>query len=127
MSTRLTLIAAVALLAATGCQDRNDTNQQPSTPAADSSPSAAGGTSPSNAAGVDRGQQQAQNDQGSNTAANGNGTMPSFVDLDMQHRGYLTEADVASNPGIAQRFKACDQDADGHLTKAEFDACKPNP
>jgi len=126
MNTRLGLVAAATLVAATACHDRTNPNEQPSTPVVDASPAAPGGTSPSNAAGVDRGQQQ-QNDQAQNTAANGNGTMPSFLDLDMQHRGYLTEADVASNPNVSQRFKACDLDADGRLTKAEFDQCKPNP
>jgi|GEM_PF-6754885 len=128
MNLRILCVMATLCMAASGCHDRtNPGEQQPRPAGTTATPGSPAGTSPGNAAGVDRGQQQAPASQPGNIAANGHGTKPSFEELDVTHRGFLTEADVAADPLVAQRFKACDADADGHLTKAEFDACKPAP
>jgi len=121
-------MAITAAFAAAACQQRTNPGEQQPTPAdGDASPSAPGGTAPNNAAGSDRGQQQSRNGQTSNAAAGAHGAMPTFEELDVSHHGYLTETEAAANPVVGPRFKACDTDSDGHLTKAEFDACKPAP
>jgi hypothetical protein len=52
---------------------------------------------------------------------------PDFERLDVNHVGYLTTADVTAEPTLLARFKDCDADGDGKLTRAEYDACSAKP
>jgi len=45
-----------------------------------------------------------------------------FQQLDRNQKGFLTRADVAGTPAIAQRFDKFDANRDGKLDRAEFAA-----
>jgi hypothetical protein len=45
-----------------------------------------------------------------------------FHSLDRNNKGYLTRADVSSQPAIVQRFAQYDGDKDGKLNRGEFAA-----
>ena len=46
-----------------------------------------------------------------------------FDSMDTNHRGYLTPTDVASNKQLTHRFKNCDTNHDGQLSRDEYNAC----
>jgi Ca2+-binding EF-hand superfamily protein len=45
-----------------------------------------------------------------------------FQQLDKDQKGFLTPADVANTPSIAQRFTKFDANKDGKLDRSEFAA-----
>jgi hypothetical protein len=46
-----------------------------------------------------------------------------FTTLDPNNKGYLSEANVSSNPYLAKNFQTCDTNHDGRLTQAEVSMC----
>jgi Ca2+-binding EF-hand superfamily protein len=46
-----------------------------------------------------------------------------FTTLDPNKKGYLSEANVASNHFLAGHFQLCDSNHDGRLTSAEVSLC----
>jgi len=60
---------------------------------------------------------------GSGGSANTNGTGQLFSTLDQSRKGYLNQADVASNQFLTGHFQQCDSNGDGRLTQDEVGAC----
>lgn len=48
-----------------------------------------------------------------------------FADLKGHEKGYLTLEDVEPNSWLAGNFARCDENKDGRLVEAEYDACQP--
>ena len=46
-----------------------------------------------------------------------------FDSLDTNRRGYLMPSDVKSNKQLTDKFKSCDANHDGQLSRAEYNAC----
>ena len=46
-----------------------------------------------------------------------------FDTMDTNHHGYLMASDVKSNKHLSQRFKSCDMNHDGQLSRDEYNAC----
>ncbi len=46
-----------------------------------------------------------------------------FDSMDANRHGYLTPSDVASNSQLNHRFKSCDTNHDGQLSRDEYNAC----
>ncbi|HZP67767.1 MAG TPA: EF-hand domain-containing protein [Rudaea sp.] len=59
------------------------------------------------------------------SAANAGNTRQMFASLDRNHRGYLTQDDVATNSYLSTNFSRCDTNGDGRLTMSEIQACMP--
>jgi hypothetical protein len=63
---------------------------------------------------------------GNNLVGDNKGQMQNsvtFEQLDQGKKGFLLPADVKSNQALAGKFKGCDSDHDGKLSKDEFGAC----
>ena len=52
-----------------------------------------------------------------------NGTSQVFGALDQSHKGYLNQADVASNQFLSGHFQQCDRNHDGMLSQDEVGSC----
>jgi len=48
-----------------------------------------------------------------------------FAQLDRSRKGYLSQADVASNQYLSANFKKCDVNNDGRLSESEVAVCMP--
>ncbi|HZP66625.1 MAG TPA: hypothetical protein VFB32_09970 [Rudaea sp.] len=55
-----------------------------------------------------------------------NAATQAFTTLDTARKGYLSEADVASNRFLSANFQKCDTNSDGRLTQAEVSLCMQN-
>lgn len=50
------------------------------------------------------------------------GALPDFKAIDTKNHGYVLASDV-NNPWLKQNFSKCDADADGKVTKMEYETC----
>ena len=58
-----------------------------------------------------------------NSTAMGSSNNQVFASLDRSHKGYLSQADVASNKFLSANFQRCDTNSDGRLSQIEVSSC----
>src|SRR5258706_91577 len=59
-------------------------------------------------------------------SASSNSPNQVFADLDRDHKGYLSQSDVAAHPFLASNFGKCDTNSDARLSMDEVFGCMRN-
>ena len=114
----LTALIALALAAPVFAQDKTNSAQ---------SNDNATRSQVDNQSNSTRNNQQSSNDQNTPTKS-GDTSMNSmsggdFDTMDKSHHGYLMPKDVASDKKLSAKFKTCDKNHDGRLSREEYDGC----